>query len=873
VPGVNQYGFDENVVMTEGFDSMRYWTQQRKETYAKGADHLFRNDQPLPKQSPTPILTDKQTDEAIRVIKEQSKLKIPFFINLWYDAPHSPWEAMEPYYSKYQNHFSSELQRRYASMVTNMDMNIGRILDILQTEGLSQDTLVFFTSDNGPEMDVGSPGLFKGRKRLLTEGGIRIPAMAYWPGHIKPGSTSDAFLLTTDIFPTLISAAGGFMPGDLRIDGLSFLPVLLQPNNLKRRGDERMVLWYTHSIGYPKFTAARAHGFKLLWADYEGRKGKNLPPSWRIFDLHNDAYENSNLHPSFQQHCSIHNQLELQSKSNKEQKTLPWQYIATKHKVDAHSLALMRFLQLAIYLFRFDGERSWLSYHSNKPFETASTCGKRTPVTAETLPMFSHIQQPQFCGAALMQEGAFGCVCALEDCEGLWLQPYMSTNQSEYEWTDNRAFMGVSYYAPVKGTLNSHVQNILKWTRFNDMCPNAQLMGLFDVLTRSSLQAVTRQQRSCVDTTHAHFSYSRSHHSSHNENAYNVQMQNEMSFAQGDFVGQEWQRSCHQRVHYDTKLAHWFVRTSGCAQDLPLLQVNIVGMPRGVNICPDSLERLMSPTPAENLMDDNLLLGLLNLVLLNVVGAKGEEDIVMRSRPDHFLAVVDPLFFHLADLHHIVLSNVSITTAESKAIVQQFWGLLQDWEYRMSGSCSSDCLQFTVWPWLSPFHVGYWALTIAMHPQPQSPSDQHSLQIVHILPSPSTNAIEYLSAHNSATNVVDLFVTEFFRKSRQLSDEQQIAFSAHTIQSTHSGLIPSLETMKVIVLLKLVQRSLLSSVKQIDSIESIRKMEKNLPLNTIFSERKKLIDFIIFQSREAFQQRKKTIKFMSAPKFDLKSNQ
>lgn len=88
VPGVNQYGYDENVVMTEGFDSMRYWTQQRKETYAKGADYLFRNDQPLQKQSPTPILTDRQTDEAIRVIKEQSNLKIPFFINLWYDAPH-----------------------------------------------------------------------------------------------------------------------------------------------------------------------------------------------------------------------------------------------------------------------------------------------------------------------------------------------------------------------------------------------------------------------------------------------------------------------------------------------------------------------------------------------------------------------------------------------------------------------------------------------------------------------------------------------------------------------------------------------------------------------------------------------------------------
>ena len=88
IPGINQYGFDEYVAMSEGFDSMRYWTQQRKETYAKGADYLYRDDHPLPKISPTPILTDKQTDEAIRVILEQSKAKRPFFLNLWFDAPH-----------------------------------------------------------------------------------------------------------------------------------------------------------------------------------------------------------------------------------------------------------------------------------------------------------------------------------------------------------------------------------------------------------------------------------------------------------------------------------------------------------------------------------------------------------------------------------------------------------------------------------------------------------------------------------------------------------------------------------------------------------------------------------------------------------------
>ncbi len=88
VPGINQYGFDEYVAMTEHMHSSRYWTQQRQETYAKGANHLYRNDVKMPVVDNPPILTDKQTSEAIRVIREQTALHRPFFLNLWYDAPH-----------------------------------------------------------------------------------------------------------------------------------------------------------------------------------------------------------------------------------------------------------------------------------------------------------------------------------------------------------------------------------------------------------------------------------------------------------------------------------------------------------------------------------------------------------------------------------------------------------------------------------------------------------------------------------------------------------------------------------------------------------------------------------------------------------------
>ena len=140
---------------------MRYWTQQRGETYAKGAQFLIKNDYPLP-ASPIPeILTDRQTTEAIRVIREQSSKKIPFFLNLWYDAPHSPWEAIEPYYSQYHDLFDTERNKKYASMITNMDMNIGRVFDALKDSGVIDNTFVMFTSDNGPEDSAGSTGRYE----------------------------------------------------------------------------------------------------------------------------------------------------------------------------------------------------------------------------------------------------------------------------------------------------------------------------------------------------------------------------------------------------------------------------------------------------------------------------------------------------------------------------------------------------------------------------------------------------------------------------------------------------------------------------------------------------------------------------------------
>lgn len=125
-------------------------------------------------------------------------------------------------------------------MITRMDREIGRIMDLLKELGLDENTLVFFSSDNGPTFNGGtdseffkSAGPFRGLKASLYEGGIRIPMIARWPGKIKPSSESDYTSAFWDFLPTFAELLGINPPGD--IDGLSILPALLdQPAKQKK---------------------------------------------------------------------------------------------------------------------------------------------------------------------------------------------------------------------------------------------------------------------------------------------------------------------------------------------------------------------------------------------------------------------------------------------------------------------------------------------------------------------------------------------------------------------------------------------------------------------------------------------------------------
>lgn len=168
--------------------------------------------------------TDLFSDEAARYVRERAGAEAPFFLYLAYNAPHVPVQPPAEYLERVRRRQPGidEKRARLVAFIEHMDDGIGRVLAALRQSGQADNTLVLFTSDNGGEVGAGGRnGAARGTKTEMYEGGLRVPAIAAWPGRIRPGSRSEAVLLTMDIFPTAMAAAGADM--DATIDGRSFL--------------------------------------------------------------------------------------------------------------------------------------------------------------------------------------------------------------------------------------------------------------------------------------------------------------------------------------------------------------------------------------------------------------------------------------------------------------------------------------------------------------------------------------------------------------------------------------------------------------------------------------------------------------------------
>lgn len=171
---------------------------------------------------------DIVVDETIRWLRDGRDKEKPFFTYVCFNEPHEPIASAKKYTDLYSK-FKDPAQRAHHGNVTQLDAAFGRLMAELDRQGLRDNTLVFFTSDNGPAITgkhpYGSSGPLRAKKGHIYEGGIRVPGILRWPGHTQPGSVSDEPVCGVDVLPTFCAIAGAELPSDRKIDGSSFLPL------------------------------------------------------------------------------------------------------------------------------------------------------------------------------------------------------------------------------------------------------------------------------------------------------------------------------------------------------------------------------------------------------------------------------------------------------------------------------------------------------------------------------------------------------------------------------------------------------------------------------------------------------------------------
>lgn len=280
-------GFDESLLMASGlylpeddpgvvnakqdFDPIdRFlWAAMRYAATFNGGDAF----------APDGYLTDYYTDEAVKVI-EANKNR-PFFLYLAHWAPHTPLQASKEDYDAL-SHIPLHRERVYAAMIRALDRGVGRVLDALRENGLEDDTVVIFTSDNGGAGYIGLPDVndpYRGWKITLFEGGIHVPYFVKWPAEIAPGTTVEDPVHHFDVYATAAAAAGAPLPTDRKIDGVDLVPFA--------RGE---VEGTTHDRLFWRSGASQSalvNGWKLNVSDPPGR-------TW-LYDLRNDPTEQNDL--------------------------------------------------------------------------------------------------------------------------------------------------------------------------------------------------------------------------------------------------------------------------------------------------------------------------------------------------------------------------------------------------------------------------------------------------------------------------------------------------------------------------------------------------------------------------------------------------
>lgn len=294
----------------QGFDYF-YGTPEFNGTTVRVEDSRFRS--PLLRNNQVVVeaveswddITQDYTREAIRFLRQNGDR--PFLLYLAHNMPHIPLGASEQF--KGRSEYGP-----YGDAIEEIDWSTGQILQTLQDLGIDENTLVLFTSDNGPWIEVtrgnrpdaaplippehsGRADPLRGYKMLTWEGGLRVPCVVRWPGRIPAGSVCDEVAATIDLLPTFASLAGAKLPDDRIIDGRNIRPLLSGQGGARSPHEAFYYYCYTH------LQAVRSRRWKLVlprpehpeWVGWSGRFHGNGVDSIELYDLEADVSEATNV--------------------------------------------------------------------------------------------------------------------------------------------------------------------------------------------------------------------------------------------------------------------------------------------------------------------------------------------------------------------------------------------------------------------------------------------------------------------------------------------------------------------------------------------------------------------------------------------------
>lgn len=288
----------------QGFDHFWGHLQTNTDFYTherEGGHDLQHNGQSI--SAPGEYLTHLEGREAVRFIRERDASR-PFFLYVPFTAPHSPMQAPAETIEKYASLPQANFRRVYAAMVDEMDQQIGKILLALDEEGIAEDTIVLFFSDNGGSNIFGGVNTpLRGQKGQTFEGGMRVPAVMRWPARLEAGRVMEQMMTVMDVMPTLVSAAGVRMPTTADLDGLDMWPAIHRDHRVPR----------IHPVGFVSeiplpgviHTAIFDGRWKLVQVIRE-LQTETVVEEY-LFDIEADPYEQDDLS---QRHSAVRQRME-----------------------------------------------------------------------------------------------------------------------------------------------------------------------------------------------------------------------------------------------------------------------------------------------------------------------------------------------------------------------------------------------------------------------------------------------------------------------------------------------------------------------------------------------------------------------------------